>query len=43
VAAPGCALPRRHRPRLITSNVDNDAGGIYSYSLAGHQFGYLLL
>ncbi len=30
-------------PGLITSNVDNDAGGIYSYSLAGAQFGYLLL
>lgn len=30
-------------PGLITSNVDNDAGGIYSYSLAGAQYGYLLL
>jgi len=30
-------------PGLITSNVDNDAGGIYTYSLAGAQFGYLLL
>ncbi|MFQ5816785.1 MAG: Nramp family divalent metal transporter [Terriglobia bacterium] len=30
-------------PGLIVSNVDNDAGGIYTYSLAGAQFGYLLL
>lgn len=30
-------------PGLITSNVDNDAGGIYTYSLAGAQYGYLLL
>ncbi len=30
-------------PGLITSNVDNDAGGIYTYSLAGAQFGYTLL
>ncbi len=30
-------------PGLITSNVDNDAGGIFTYSLAGAQFGYLLL
>ncbi|MFQ5723184.1 MAG: Nramp family divalent metal transporter [Terriglobia bacterium] len=30
-------------PGLITSNVDNDAGGLYTYSLAGAQFGYLLL
>lgn len=30
-------------PGLITSNVDNDAGGIYTYSVAGAQFGYLLL
>ena len=30
-------------PGLITSNVDNDAGGIYTYSQAGAQFGYLLL
>lgn len=30
-------------PGLITSNVDNDAGGIYTYSLVGAQFGYLLL
>src|ERR1700680_3690821 len=28
---------------LITSNVDNDAGGISTYSLAGARFGYLLL
>src|SRR5579863_3951102 len=30
-------------PGLITSNVDNDAGGISTYSLAGAQFGYMLL
>ena len=30
-------------PGLITANVDNDAGGIYTYSLAGAQFGYSLL
>jgi len=30
-------------PGLITSNVDNDAGGITTYSLAGAQFGYDLL
>ncbi|MBI4461679.1 MAG: hypothetical protein HY653_02130, partial [Acidobacteria bacterium] len=30
-------------PVLITSTVDNVAGGIYTYSLAGAQFGYLLL
>src|SRR5438874_11980643 len=30
-------------PGLITSNVDNDAGGIATYSLAGAQFGYALL
>ncbi len=30
-------------PGLITSNVDNDAGGITTYSLAGAQFGYALL
>src|SRR6202162_3402663 len=30
-------------PGLITSNVDNDAGGISTYSLAGAQYGYLLL
>src|SRR3984957_18371276 len=30
-------------PGLITSNVDNDAGGISTYSAAGAQFGYLLL
>src|ERR1700724_1465921 len=30
-------------PGLITSNVDNDAGGIFTYSLAGAQFGYALL
>ncbi|HUJ33211.1 MAG TPA: Nramp family divalent metal transporter [Candidatus Acidoferrum sp.] len=30
-------------PGLITSNVDNDAGGISTYSQAGAQFGYALL
>src|SRR5213594_2876557 len=28
---------------FITANVDNDAGGIYTYSQAGAQFGYSLL
>ncbi len=27
-------------PGFITANVDNDAGGIFTYSLAGAQFGY---
>jgi Mn2+/Fe2+ NRAMP family transporter len=30
-------------PGFITANVDNDAGGIAVYSLAGAQFGYALL
>jgi Mn2+/Fe2+ NRAMP family transporter len=30
-------------PGIITSNVDNDAGGISTYSQAGAQFGYTLL
>jgi Mn2+/Fe2+ NRAMP family transporter len=30
-------------PGLITSNVDNDAGGISTYTAAGAQFGYTLL
>jgi len=30
-------------PGIITSNVDNDAGGIATYSLAGSRFGYSLL
>lgn len=30
-------------PGIITSNVDNDAGGIATYSLAGGNFGYSLL
>jgi NRAMP (natural resistance-associated macrophage protein)-like metal ion transporter len=30
-------------PGIITANVDNDAGGILTYSSAGAQFGYLLL
>src|SRR4029079_19164032 len=28
---------------FITENVDNDAGGIWTYSVAGAQFGYTLL
>src|SRR3990167_4783535 len=30
-------------PGFITANVDNDAGGIYTYSLAGARYGYSLL
>lgn len=30
-------------PGFITSNVDNDAGGIYTYSLCGAKYGYSLL
>ena len=30
-------------PGFITANVDNDAGGIYTYSLAGARYGYDLL
>jgi NRAMP (natural resistance-associated macrophage protein)-like metal ion transporter len=30
-------------PGLITSNVDNDAGGITTYSITGAQLGYALL
>ena len=30
-------------PGLITSNVDNDAGGITTYTTSGAQFGYTLL
>src|SRR5450755_4376980 len=30
-------------PGFITANVDNDAGGIWTYSAAGAQFGHLLL
>ena len=30
-------------PGIITSAVDNDAGGIATYSIAGSQFGYSLL
>src|SRR5271156_4185428 len=30
-------------PGIITSNVDNDAGGITTYTTAGAQFGYKLL
>jgi NRAMP (natural resistance-associated macrophage protein)-like metal ion transporter len=30
-------------PGIITANVDNDAGGIATYSIAGASFGYTLL
>lgn len=30
-------------PGIITSSVDNDAGGITTYSLAGSQYGYVML
>ena len=30
-------------PGIITANVDNDAGGIATYSVAGAQFGYAFL
>jgi Mn2+/Fe2+ NRAMP family transporter len=30
-------------PGFITANVDNDTGGIFTYSQAGAQFGYGLL
>ncbi len=30
-------------PAIITANIDNDAGGITTYSLAGAQYGYSLL
>ena len=30
-------------PGFITANVDKDAGGIFTYSLGGAQFGYSLL
>jgi NRAMP (natural resistance-associated macrophage protein)-like metal ion transporter len=30
-------------PGVITSNVNNEAGGIYTYSLAGAQFGFAVL
>jgi NRAMP (natural resistance-associated macrophage protein)-like metal ion transporter len=30
-------------PGIITANVDNDAGGIYTYSVAGARYGYTLL
>ncbi len=30
-------------PGFITANVDNDAGGIYTYAAAGAKFGYALL
>ncbi len=30
-------------PGIITANIDNDAGGIATYSIAGAQFGYGLL
>jgi len=30
-------------PGIITANVDNDTGGIFTYSQAGAQYGFLLL
>src|SRR5579883_198634 len=30
-------------PGFITANVDNDSGGIFTYSQAGAEFGYLPL
>ena len=30
-------------PGIITANIDNDAGGITTYSVAGARFGYALL
>ncbi len=51
-ATPGAALGLWRRlalvlavvgPGIITSNVDNDAGGITTYSLAGAEFGLSLL
>ncbi len=30
-------------PGIITANVDNDAGGITTYSVAGAHYGYTLL
>src|SRR3979411_3052812 len=36
-------LPAVIGPGLITSNVDNDAGGISVYTQAGAQYGYALL
>ena len=30
-------------PGFVTASVDNDAGGIWTYSIAGAQFGYSLL
>src|SRR5512135_264922 len=30
-------------PGIITANVDNDAGGVTTYSLAGAHFGYAIL
>ena len=41
--APANRAPGRRRPGFITANVDNDAGGIFTYSQAGAQFGYSLL
>ncbi len=40
---PAYPVLRRARPGFITANVDNDAGGILTYSQAGAQFGYTLL
>ena len=48
----GAVRPYRHRlalflavvgPGLIVSNVDNDAGGIYTYAQSGAKFGNTVL
>src|ERR1700738_1475489 len=36
-------IPAVIGPGFITASVDNDAGGIWTYSVAGAQFGYTLL
>jgi NRAMP (natural resistance-associated macrophage protein)-like metal ion transporter len=43
VAASVALLVAVMGPGVITSNVDNDAGGIYTYSLCGAKYGYQLL
>ena len=42
-AAQAVRVPGRDRPGIITANVDNDPGGILTYSQAGAKFGYGLL
>jgi Mn2+/Fe2+ NRAMP family transporter len=38
-----CAVSRGIGPGIITSNVDNDAGGIATYTQAGSAYGYTML